>query len=285
MIINGKKIALHIHEELKKQIDDLGTKRPPCLAYILVGQHPASQLYVKRKAMMCEKIGIRVKGHCFENTVQQKQLLELVNALNLDPTVDGILIQMPLPPHLQTEHIIESLDPQKDVDGFHPFNMGRLLCGYTPYFIPCTPLGIHQMLLRSHIQIAHKHVVIMGRSNLVGKPLAALLMQKDNQANATVTIVHSHTENIADITSKADILIAAMGAPHFVGAHMVKKDAVIIDVGINHLHGKLVGDVDFESVVPYASHISPVPGGVGPMTIAMLLSNTFRSYQMRAALA
>lgn len=285
MIIDGKKTAHEIQKELAHQIHLLGERRPPCLAYILVGNHPASALYVKRKIQACEKVGIKAKGNFFDQNVTQKQLLDLISSLNLDPTVDGILVQMPLPPHILVEQIIESIHPQKDVDGFHPFNVGRLLLGYTPYFSPCTPLGIHQLLIRSNIQISHKHVVIVGRSNIVGKPLAALLMQKTPHTNATISVVHSHTQNIEEITSSADILVAALGVPKYIRAHMVKRGAVVIDVGINRLHDKLVGDVDFEEVYPLVTHITPVPGGVGPMTIAMLLSNTLRSYQMRAQLA
>lgn len=285
MIIDGKKIAQEIESELTEQIHALGGKRPPCLAYILVGNNPASALYVKRKMQACQIVGMIAKGNFFDQDVTQKQLLDLISALNLDPTVDGILIQMPLPPHIIVEQIIESISPQKDVDGFHPFNVGRLLLGYTPYFVPCTPLGIQQLLIRSNIPISHKHVVIVGRSNIVGKPLAALLMQKTTHSNATVSVVHSHTTNIEEITSTADILVAAIGVPKYIRAHMVKRGSAIIDVGINRLHDKLVGDVDFEEVHPLVAHITPVPGGVGPMTIAMLLSNTFRGYQMRALLA
>ncbi len=285
MIISGKKISQEILGELSEQIKKLESKRAPCLAYILVGNNSASELYVKRKVQACEKVGITVKSNCFDPDVKEQQLLEMISSLNLDPTVDGILVQLPLPPHINVQQIVEAVDPQKDVDGFHPFNIGRLLLGYTPFFVPCTPLGIHELLMRSSIQISHKHVVIMGRSNIVGKPLAALLMQKNTHTNATVTLVHSHTVNTAQITSQADILVCAMGAPLHVKSDMIKKGAVVIDVGINRLHGKLVGDVDFEKVKPQVSQITPVPGGVGPMTIAMLLSNTLRSYQMKAQLA
>ena len=285
MIIDGKKIAHEILEELKSEISLLNSNRAPCLSYILVGDHAASHLYVKRKVQACERIGIQAKGNVFEKDVKQEKILELIEALNLDPAVDGILVQMPLPPHINNQQIVEAINPQKDVDGFHPFNVGRLLLGYTPFFVPCTPLGIHELLTRSNIEVSHKNVVVMGRSTIVGKPLAALLMQKKKSANATVTVVHSHTPNLEEVTSQADILVAAMGSPKFVTSQMVKKGAVVIDVGINRLHGKLVGDVDFDDILPQASQITPVPGGVGPMTIAMLLSNTLRSYQMKTQLA
>ncbi len=285
MIIDGKKTSQDILEELSEQIKKQGGKRAPCLSYILIGGYEASHLYVKRKVQACERVGITVKGNIFEDDVEQKQILELIHALNLDPTVDGILVQMPLPSHINSQQIVEAVSPQKDVDGFHPFNIGRLLLGYAPFFVPCTPLGIQELLVRSNIQTSHKGVVIMGRSNIVGKPLAALLMQKTTQTNATVTVVHSHTADVEKIILKADILITAMGSPKLVKAHMVKKGAVVIDVGINRLHGKLVGDVDFEGVKHRASQITPVPGGVGPMTIAMLLSNTLKSYQMKTQLA
>lgn len=285
MIIDGKGIAQTFLDDVKNQIEKSASQRPPCLAFILVGDNPASQLYVKLKVKTCKKIGITTKGFNFDSAVTQNEILQLLQSLNKDPNVDGILIQMPLPPHLNLLEVIEFIDPTKDVDGFHPLNMGRLLLGYNPYFIPCTPLGIHQMLLKANIEISHKHVVIMGRSNIVGKPLAALLMQKNNQANATVSVVHSHTKEIDQITQSADILIAAMGSPHFVKPSMIKKGAVVIDVGINRLHGKLIGDVEFEEAKAFTTHISPVPGGVGPMTIAMLMCNTLKSYQYHQKLA
>lgn len=281
MILNGKKVADDILGELEQKISGLKKKRPPLLAYLLIGENPASHIYVKFKVKACEKVGIKTKGLDLPKDVSHKKVMEHLKELNEDPSVDGILVQLPLPPHLNTQAIIEGVDPKKDVDGFHPFNTGRLLLGYQPYFISCTPLGIHELLKRSFIPINGKHVVIIGRSNIVGKPLAALLMQKNKEANATVSIVHSYTENLESITSKADIIVAALGNPEFVHASMVKKGAVIIDVGINRHNGKLVGDALFEEVSPLCSHITPVPGGVGPMTIAMLLSNTFKSYCMR----
>ncbi|MCH9633661.1 MAG: Bifunctional protein FolD protein [Chlamydiae bacterium] len=284
MILNGKKIAEEVLLELKQKIDSLKTKRPPLLAYLLIGENPASHIYVKYKVKACKQIGIQTRGFELSQNISQGEVLQLIAELNLDPLVDGILVQMPLPPQINSQQVIESVDPTKDVDGFHPLNIGRLLLGYEPYFIPCTPLGIHEILLRSNISTVGKHIVIMGRSNIVGKPLAALFMQKNNLANATISLVHSYTENLDQITEQADVLIAAMGNPEFVQSAMVKNGAIVIDVGINRKDKKLVGDVNFTEVAPKASHITPVPGGVGPMTIAMLLSNTLKSYQLREQL-
>ncbi len=281
MIIDGKKIAQEILDYVHGQVNSLKGKRLPGLAFVLVGDHAPSRLYVKMKERACQKVGLITKGHYLKQDVEQSTVLALIDKLNQDPSIDGILVQMPLPEKLNLQKIVESIDPKKDVDGLHPFNVGRLLQGYTPYFIPCTPLGIQQLLIKSKIPIAGQHIVIMGRSNLVGKPLAALLIQKNNHANATVTLVHSKTPRLEQITSQADILVAAMGVAEFVTVPMVKKGATIIDVGINRLDKKLVGDVAFESVRSHCKHISPVPGGVGPMTIAMLISNTLKSYQQR----
>lgn len=284
MILNGKKIAQEILDELKIKIEALEGKRPPLLAFLLIGDNPASHIYVKYKVKACEQIGIKTRGFHLSKEISQKEVMEHLKNLNLDPEVDGILVQLPLPPQLNTQEVIEGVDPRKDVDGFHPLNIGRLLLGYEPYFTPCTPLGIQEMLARSSIPISSKHIVIMGRSNIVGKPLAALLIQKNKEANATISLVHSYTKDLDQMTQKADILVAAMGSPEFVQASMVKNGAIIIDVGINRHGGKLVGDVFFEEVSPKAAHITPVPGGVGPMTIAMLLSNTLKSYQLRKRL-
>ncbi len=284
MILNGKKIAQEILDELKVKLQALKDKRPPLLAFLLIGDNPASHIYVKYKVKACEQIGIQTRGFHLSKEITQKEVMDHLKNLNLDPEVDGILVQLPLPPQLNTQEIIEGVDPRKDVDGFHPLNIGRLLLGYEPYFIPCTPLGIQEMLARSSIPISGKHIVIMGRSNIVGKPLAALLIQKNKEANATISLVHSYTKDLDQITQKADILVAAMGSPEFVQASMVKNGAIIIDVGINRHGEKLVGDVFFKEVAPKAAHITPVPGGVGPMTIAMLLSNTFKSYQLREKL-
>ncbi len=281
MILNGKKVADDILHELKNQVHHLKDPRPPCLAFILVGNHIASQVYVERKQKACEKIGMSSKDYRLAEKTSQQELIQLIEKLNLDSNVDGILVQMPLPEHLHPQSIVEAITPQKDVDGFHPFNIGRLLLGYSPYFVPCTPLGIQELLVRSEISTSGKHIVVVGRSNIVGKPLAALLVQKNQHANATVTLAHSNTLHLEKITTTADILIAAIGSPGFIKDYMVKKGAVVIDVGISRHHQKIVGDVDFEKVSLIASHITPVPGGVGPMTIAMLLSNTLKSYKMK----
>jgi methylenetetrahydrofolate dehydrogenase (NADP+)/methenyltetrahydrofolate cyclohydrolase len=278
MILNGKKIADEILLELKQKIAEASGQRAPLLAFLLIGENAASQIYVKYKIKACEKVGIKTQGFELPKEIPQMEVLRIIDQLNSDSNVDGILVQLPLPPQLNTQEIIERVDPKKDVDGFHPLNIGRLLLGYEPYFIPCTPLGILELLKRSSIPVQGKHVVIMGRSNIVGKPLAALLMQKSNEANATVTLVHSYSQGLELITSQADILIAAMGNPRFVQFSMVKKGAVVIDVGINRHSGQLMGDVDFDKVAPICSHITSVPGGVGPMTIAMLLSNTYKGY-------
>lgn len=285
MIIDGKQIANEILVEIQTELAKISSKRPPTLAYILIGDNPASHVYVKYKVKACKKVGFEVKGHHLPKDISQNEVLKLIDELNQDLSVDGILVQMPLPSDFDPQKVIESVDPKKDVDGFHPLNMGRLLQGNEPFFIPCTPLGIQQLLIKSNIPIAGKHVVILGRSNIVGKPLAALLMQKQSNANATVTLAHSYTHNLEEITLSADILIAAMGSAEKVQGAMVKSGAVVIDVGINRLQDKLVGDVVFDELTHKASHITPVPGGVGPMTIAMLLSNTWKSYRIREHLA
>jgi len=272
-IIDGKKIASDILEELKKEIE---RSQKPGLAFILVGENTASKTYVKMKKIACEKVGIRSFDFEFEN-ITEKALIELIEKLNHDKKVDGILVQMPLPAHINPVNIINAIDPKKDVDGFHPLNMGKLLLGEEDGFLPCTPLGIKTLFQKAQIEVESKHVVIIGRSNIVGKPLAVMLMQKQKGANATVTVAHGNTRNLPEITRQADILIAAVGKPRLVTKDMVKKDAVIIDVGISREGKKIVGDVDFENVYPICSRITPVPGGVGPMTIAMLLKNTYLS--------
>lgn len=272
-IIDGKKIASDILEELKKEIE---RSQKPGLAFILVGENTASKTYVKMKKIACEKVGIRSFDFEFEN-ITEKALIELIEKLNHDKKVDGILVQMPLPAHINPVNIINAIDPKKDVDGFHPLNMGKLLLGEEDGFLPCTPLGIKTLLQKAQIEVESKHVVIIGRSNIVGKPLAVMLMQKQKGANATVTVAHGNTRNLPEITRQADILVAAVGKPRLVTKDMVKKDAVIIDVGISREGKKIVGDVDFENVYPICSRITPVPGGVGPMTIAMLLKNTYLS--------
>lgn len=281
MIIDGKAIARKIEQKLKGAIANLQERRPG-LAFVLVGTHPASVAYIRMKKKKCSEVGIISIDKELPEMTSEEELLRVIASLNEDPNVDGILVQLPLPLHIRTTHILESIDPNKDVDGFHPMNVGKLLLGEKSGFFPCTPYGITILLSHSEIKTEGKHVVILGRSNIVGKPLAALLMQKEEGANATVTVAHSATENLHAICASADILIAAMGKPRFVKANMVKRGAVVIDVGINRVEEGLVGDVDFASVAPLCRAISPVPGGVGPMTIAMLLSNTLLSYQRRA---
>ncbi|HSX12733.1 MAG TPA: bifunctional methylenetetrahydrofolate dehydrogenase/methenyltetrahydrofolate cyclohydrolase FolD [Rhabdochlamydiaceae bacterium] len=277
-LIDGKAIASEIENNIAHAIQKL-KGRPPALAFILVGEDPASQSFIRMKKKKCHEVGILSIDRELSENVSEAHLIKEIEQLNQDRDVDGILVQLPLPAHINSDHIVLSIHPDKDVDGFHPINVGKMLIGYQDIFFPCTPHGIQVLLARSHIETAGKHVVILGRSNLVGKPLAAILMQKRAHANATVTIAHSQSQDLKKICSSADILVAAMGNPLFVGPDMVKQGAVVIDVGINRMGKKIVGDVDFDKVAPKCSYISPVPGGVGPMTIAMLLSNTLLSYQ------
>lgn len=280
MILDGKAIAKNIENSLKEAIGHI-KGRKPALAFVLVGEDPASISFIRMKKKKCHEVGILSVDVELPSTISEEYLLEEIERMNQNPQIDGILVQLPLPHHIKVDKILEAIDPKKDVDGFHPLNVGRLLLGEKKGFFPCTPYGISIMLHRSGIQVAGKHVVIIGRSNIVGKPLAALLMQKEKEANATVTVAHSASENLEELCRSADVLIAAMGRPHFVKASMVKKGAVVIDVGINRIGGKIIGDVDFDEVAPKCSHITPVPGGVGPMTVAMLLSNTLLSYQRK----
>lgn len=279
-IIDGTAIAKKIEEKISLDLKK-NTIRAPALAFLLVGDNPASKAFIRMKKKKCHEVGIRSIDKEFpENTTQHDLLLE-IQKLNHDETVDGILVQLPLPPQISVFAVMETISPKKDVDGFHPINVGKMLLGERDGFFPCTPHGIIRLLADSKIETEGKHVVIVGRSNIVGKPLAALLMQKNPHANATVTVAHSATKHLSHICKSADILVAAMGSPHFITASMVKEGAVVIDVGINRVNNKLIGDVDFEKVAPLASHITPVPGGVGPMTIAMLLSNTYLSFEKR----
>jgi methylenetetrahydrofolate dehydrogenase (NADP+)/methenyltetrahydrofolate cyclohydrolase len=287
MIIDGKKIAGEIQKEIKEAIQN-HVGRKPCLAVILVGTHPASQIYVRRKTEACQSAGILSIIKELPSSATEEELLSEVELFNQNPNVDGILVQLPLPPHINPSHVIHAIRPDKDIDGFHPYNVGKMLIGETDGFIPCTPLGIKTLLERSSIEMTGRHAVVLGRSNIVGKPVAALLMQNTPGGNATVTIAHSHSKNLTQLCRSADILIAAVGRPRFVTSDMVKEGAVVIDVGINKIENlakkagyEIVGDVDFENVAPKCSHITPVPGGVGPMTIAMLLSNTLLSCRLR----
>ncbi|MCC6142553.1 MAG: bifunctional methylenetetrahydrofolate dehydrogenase/methenyltetrahydrofolate cyclohydrolase FolD [Candidatus Hydrogenedentes bacterium] len=289
-IIDGKKIAAAIQAELKEEAAALVARgTTPGLAVVLVGEDPASQVYVRSKRRTCEELGITSFAFDLPANCTEQRLLKLIDKLNADPAVDGILVQVPLPKHIDESRVLLAIDPEKDVDGFHPVNVGRMLIG-TPAFLPCTPHGCQELLLRSGYDPAGKHVVVVGRSNIVGKPVAALLMQKGAGANATVTVCHSRTKNLAKITQQADILIAAMGVPEFIKARMVRDGVVVIDVGTNRVADpskksgfRLVGDVDFKGVSKKARAITPVPGGVGPMTITMLMKNTLVSATRRAA--
>lgn len=280
MIIDGKSIAQKIENNVKSAIANL-KGRPPALAFILVGSDPASISFIKMKKKKCKEVGILSIDRELSEDVSELHLMKEIEQLNQDSDVDGILVQLPLPSHINTERVVQTIHPGKDVDGFHPMNVGKMFLGDQDVFFPCTPHGIQVLLAQSNIAIEGKHVVIIGRSNLVGKPLAAILMQKRAHANATVTVAHSQSQNLKQICLSADILVAAIGKPHFIGAEMVKQGAVVVDVGINRINKQIVGDVDFEKVAPKCSYITPVPGGVGPMTIAMLMSNTLLSYQKR----
>ena len=289
-IIDGTKIASEMRAELAEEIKALAKRKiVPGLAVVLVGDNPASQVYVRMKERACGEMGIASFEHRLPGNTTERRLLSLIARLNQDKRVHGILVQLPLPKHIDEKKVLNAIDPVKDVDGFHPINVGKMLVG-EPTFLPCTPHGCQQMLLRSGYDPGGKRVVIVGRSNIVGKPLAAILMQKAPGANATVTVCHSRTKNIASVTRQADILIAAMGVPEFVKPRMVKEGAVVIDVGVNRVEDKtkksgyrLVGDVDFKGVSKKAKAISPVPGGVGPMTITLLLKNTVEAAKRAAA--
>ncbi len=273
-IIDGKKISQEIKDELKAKVSALKAEgKSICLAVIQVGCDPASSVYVGNKKKACEYIGIESLAYELPEETAQAELLALIEKLNADDNVNGILVQLPLPPHINEEKIIQAVSPKKDVDGFHEKNAGALCIGSEGY-VPCTPLGIIELLKRSGIEIAGKNCVVIGRSNIVGKPAALLLLRE----NGTVTICHSRTQNIREITKQADILVAAVGKPKFVDESFVKEGAVVIDVGIHRdENNKLCGDVDFEKVAPHTSAITPVPGGVGPMTIAMLMYNTVKT--------
>lgn len=277
-IINGKLIAQQIRDELAVEVVEFiqNNSVVPCLAAVLVGDDPASQVYVRNKVKACEHVGIDSQLHRLPADTTQDDLLKLVAKLNKDETVHGILVQLPLPPHMDTDLVLQAVSPAKDVDAFHPVNVGRLVQG-KPRFLPCTPHGVMQLLKRTGIETAGKHAVVVGRSDIVGKPLAILLAAKG--ADATVTLCHSRTKDLASFTRQADIVIAAIGKPEFITGDMLRPGAVVIDVGVNRIERGLVGDVEYESASKVASYITPVPGGVGPMTIAMLLINTLRAAQ------
>ena len=269
-LIDGKMISTQIKDELKAEVALLKEKGIlPCLAVIQVGNDPASSVYVNNKKKACAYIGIESKSYELDENITQKTLMDLIDELNQDKTVNGILVQLPLPKHLDEEAVIQAITPEKDVDGFHPETVGNMCIG-SKGFLPCTPAGVIQLLKRSDIDIAGKECVVIGRSNIVGKPMAILLLRE----NGTVTITHSKTKDLKEVTKRADILVAAIGKPKFVTAEYIKEGAVVIDVGIHrNENNKLCGDVDFDDVIDKVSAITPVPGGVGPMTIAMLMNN------------
>jgi methylenetetrahydrofolate dehydrogenase (NADP+)/methenyltetrahydrofolate cyclohydrolase len=271
-IIDGNKIAQDIRNEVRQSALALKEQKGiiPGLAVVLVGEDPASQIYVGKKAKACAEVGFLSREYKLPAETDEEKLLKIIRKLNKDKLIHGILVQLPLPKHISTEKIIAAIDPHKDVDGFHPYNVGGLVTG-TPLFVPCTPRGIMELIARTGIDLKGKEAVVVGRSNIVGKPIALLLLAQ----HATVTICHSRTKDLPAVIRRADILIAAVGKAHMIKADMVKDGAIVIDVGVNRLeNGKLAGDVDFDEVAPKASYITPVPGGVGPMTIAMLMKNT-----------
>lgn len=274
MILDGKKTSELIVKKVAKEVTSL--PEPLTLAIILVGNNPASQVYVKNKIKACNEAGIGVKDYRLDENATQREVMQIIHDCNKDVTVHGILVQLPLPSHLDQDLIINAIDPKKDVDGLTLINQGRLFNGMEA-IIPATPKGVITLLQKYFIDISGKNALVIGRSNLVGKPLALLLLQK----NATVTIAHSRTSNLKEIAKRADILVAAVGKPLFVTADMVKKEAVVVDVGINKVEGRIVGDVDFQEVKEVASYITPVPKGVGPMTIASLLENIVCCYKMQ----
>lgn len=273
-LLKGKEVAQKTREKLKEEVITLKEKGiNPKLAVIMVGDDSASQIYVRNKSKVCNEIGIEFDEYLLPEKTQQKELLELIEKLNNDKTINGILLQSPIPKHLDINEAFRTISPEKDVDGFHPTNVGKLVLGQDT-FISCTPFGIMKIFEDYNIDLEGKNAVVIGRSNIVGKPMSQCLLNK----NATVTICHSRTKNLAEVTKQADVVVAAIGKPCFVTADMVKKDAIVIDVGINRGEdGKIKGDVDFENVKEKASYITPVPGGVGPMTIAMLMTNVVKA--------
>jgi methylenetetrahydrofolate dehydrogenase (NADP+)/methenyltetrahydrofolate cyclohydrolase len=284
-LIDGRAIAEQIHQETARQVGQLLARGiEPRLVFVRVGDDPASRVYVGMKEKMCARLGVSSQTRVLPAETTELELLTLIASLNADQSVHGILVQAPLPKHISETRIYAAVSPEKDVDGFHPINVGKLMLGDATGFRPCTPAGIHELLIRSEVPTAGAEVVVLGRGNIVGKPMAAILMQKARHASATVTICHSQTRDIAAHCRRADILIAALGSPEFVKSNMVKPGAVVIDVGVNRITDpaakggtRLVGDVDFDAVQPIAGKITPNPGGVGPMTIALLLQNTVRA--------
>lgn len=288
-ILDGKKAAQAIKDELKMEVAQLAAegKKIPHLAAILVGNNGASETYVAAKVKACDEVGFKSTLVRFEADIPAVKLLDKVQELNNDPDVDGILVQLPLPKHIRESDVIDAIDPDKDVDGFHPVNIGKMLQGL-PSFVPATPHGIMLLLEHFKVETKGKHAVVVGRSNIVGRPMSILLSSNSNPGNCTVTICHSHTKNLKELCLQADIIVAALGKPEFVTADMVKDGAVVVDVGITRVEDssrktgfKLKGDVQFDTVAPKCSWITPVPGGVGPMTIAALMKNTFVSCKMK----
>ncbi len=289
-LIDGRAIARQLQDELARRVATVKARQVlPGLAFVRVGEDPASKVYVGRKEKACSDLGIHSETHVLKERTSEEDLLALLHQLNSDASIHGILVQAPLPSHIRAALIYSAVRPDKDVDGFHPVNMGKLMLGDSSGFVPCTPAGIQELLTRSNVATEGAEVVVLGRGNIVGKPMAALLCQKARGANATVTICHGATRDVQTHSRRADILIAAMGVAEFVKADMVKPGAVVIDVGVNRIPdpqsktgSKLVGDVDFVRVQPIAGKITPNPGGVGPMTIAMLMQNTVRAAEAAA---
>ncbi len=281
-IIDGKKISAQVKQEIADEVSRMANegKKIPHLAAVLVGNDPASETYVASKVKACQAVGIKSSELRYSSDITEEQLLEVIDKLNADEDVDGFIVQLPLPKHISEENVLNRISPDKDVDGFHPCNVGRMVLGL-PTFLPATPAGIVELLSRYNIETEGKHCVVVGRSNIVGTPMSVLMSRKAKHANCTVTMCHSRTQNLKELTLQADILIVAMGVPRFIKADMVKEGAVVVDVGIHRIPSdktksgwQLVGDVDFEHVAPKCAYITPVPGGVGPMTIVSLLKNT-----------
>ncbi len=282
-ILDGKALALEIQSEIAEAVIDFMQNNAvvPCLAAVLVGANPASEVYVRNKRKACQRVGIESQLHNLPADTSQDELLSLIAKLNKDRGVHGVLVQLPLPEQMDTSRILQAVSPIKDVDAFHPENVGRIVQGQ-PRFLPCTPAGIQQLLLRNGVTIAGKHVVIVGRSDIVGKPMANMLIQRGEGGDATVTVCHSRTVGLPEVTRQADILIVAIGRAQFITAEMVSPGAAVIDVGMNRNEaGKLVGDVDFDAVSQVAGQITPVPGGVGPLTVTMLLANTLAAARIQ----
>ena len=278
-LIDGKSLAQKVQENVAKEVEELKQVKNivPGLAVLLIGDDPASHAYVKMKAKACERVGFYSITHNMPETISQDEIIATIEMMNANPRIDGILVQLPLPKHIDTDKILEVIDPQKDVDGFHAYNVGRLVTGLDS-FVACTPLGVMKMFEEYNIDLQGKDVCVVGASNIVGKPMASLLLN----ANATVTITHIFTKDLKAHTSTADIVVVGVGVPGLIKEDMIKEGAIVVDIGINRLEdGSLVGDVDFKHVAPKCSYITPVPGGVGPMTIAMLLSNTLKSAKQR----